>query len=247
MGRNGAAQRIGIKTMTTIISDALDAAIDVKISRGQKAAATRRANAINAPLPTQDNAEISLVQQVFNAAYQVGEIDSVLKMAVIAAGFNQEDVRNMAIAGRIAQSLKINQDKALIVLGKTGNPKHKTYAGDDVRTIAEEKAYGAARVWWSARLKAWDLKTTATTGGDRTKGDEDADAMNTEKLVLPKKVKVETTIELGAFLLANAQSLYDFFLLNATHPAVTSDQGSEFMGACADFLDAVRTIQKGDA
>jgi hypothetical protein len=225
MGRNGAAQRIGIKTMTTIISDALEAAIDVKISRGQKA----------------------LVQQVFNAAYQVGEIDSVLRAAVIAAGFNQENVRNMAIAGRVAQSLKINQDKALIVLGKTGNPKHKIDVADDVRTIAEEKAYGAARVWWSARLKAWDLKTTATTGGDRTKGDEDADAMDTEKLVLPKKVKVETAVELGAFLLANAQSLYDFFLLNRTHPAVTSDQGSELMGACADFLDAIKTIRECNA
>jgi hypothetical protein len=247
MGRNGAAQRIGIKTMTTIISDALDTAINVKISRGQKAAATRRANAINAPLPTQDTAKISLVQQVFNAAYQVGEIDSVLKMAVIAAGFNQENVRNMAIAGRIAQSLKINQEGALLVLGKKGNPKHKIDIADDVRTIAEDKAYGAARVWWSARLKAWDLKTTATTGGDRTKGDEDADAMDTEKLVLPKKVKVETTIELGAFLLATAQSLYDFFLLNATHDAVTSDQGSEFMGACADFYDAIKTIQKSNA
>ena len=187
-------------------------------------------------------ANVSLVQQVFNAAVNVAKSDEALRKAVVAAGHTQEQVRNMAIAGRMSFTLKATQEKSLLAMAKKGNPKHVADKGDDVRTIAEEKAYGAARVWWSARLKAWGLATTATQGGDRTK-DDNSDAMDTEKLVLPKKVKVETTVELGAFLLANAQSMYDLFLLNKAHSAVTSEIGSKLMGECADFLDAIKALQ----
>lgn len=183
---------------------------------------------------------VSPLQQVFNAAVNVAKSDDVLRKAVIAAGGNQEGVRNMAIAGRMSHALKVSQESALLALGKKGNPKHLSDKGDDVRTIDEEKAYGAARVWWSARLKAWGIATSASQGGDRTKVVGDETPMDTDKLELPKKPKVGVDIELGAYLLANAQGLYDFFKVNANHEAVTSDLGSNLMGITCDFLNAIK-------
>jgi hypothetical protein len=191
------------------------------------------------PAPAQDKS-VTPLQAVFNAARLAAEGDDTLRKAFIAAGGNQDEPRKMLICGRLAYSLNCTQEKALLVFSNKGNPKLNPTHTDDQRSPAEEKAYGAARVYLSSRLKAWGIKSTQTQGGDRTS--DSTKAMNTEELVFPRP-KVETTIDLSAFMFAQANVTYDFFLRNKGHSAVNNDAGAEYMGAAADFLETIKTIR----
>ena len=181
---------------------------------------------------------VSLLDALFNAAVSTAKSDDVLRLAFVAAGGNQDEPKRILLAARISHSLKVTREVALLTLAKTGNPKHNPTHGDDVRSIAEEKAYGAARGYLTACLKRWGLQTTATQGGDRTK---DAKSMDTEKLVSPK-FKVTDAVELMAWSKAHASQGYDFFLLNKAHPALQDDVSAQLMGAFADHLDAIKAI-----
>jgi hypothetical protein len=191
------------------------------------------------PAPAQDH-NVTPLQAVFNAAHNAAQGDDTLRKAFVAAGGNQEEPRKMLICGRLAFSLNYTQEKAMLVFSRKGNPKLNPVHEDEQRSPAEEKAYGAARVYLSSRLKAWGIKSTQTQGGDRASSADKT--MDTEKLVFPRP-KVETTVELGAFLFAQANATYDLFLRNKTHAAVTSDAGAEYMGAAADFLEVVKAIR----
>lgn len=182
---------------------------------------------------------ISAIDALFNAAVATAKSDDVLRKAFIAAGGNQDEPKRILLAARMSHSLKCTREVALQTLAKTGNPKHNPVHGDDVRTIEQEKAYGAARGYLTACLKRWGLQTTATQGGDRT---SNKDTLVTEKLVTPGKPKVETVAELSAYAMAYAKSGYDLFLLNKGHKAVTSNHGSELMGAFADFVATIAEI-----
>lgn len=190
--------------------------------------ATRKASTTEVPSP---------LQLVTNAAFAAAKSTHMLKSVFIAAGGNQDAPRQALIVGRLMFALSYTQEKALLVLGKSGAKSN--VAADDKRTEKEEKAYGAARVYLSARLKEWGLSTTSTQGGDRTKDDS---KMSTEKLVMAKAPKVETVAELSAYASAYAKAGYDFFLLNKAHSAVISTHGSELMGAFADFVNSIAEI-----
>ncbi len=198
--------------------------------------AIRKQTAAQAP-------KVNLMDALYEASYGAAKSDETLRLAFVAAGGNHDDPKRVLMSARVAFSLNISREAALVVLGKKGNPKLKADAGDDVRTISEEKACGAARAFLSARLKAWGIKTTEARGGDRSK-DSTSAAMNTEKLVTPGKPKIETPVDLGAYALAFAKSGYDLFLLNKEHSAVKSDMGAELMGAFADFAEEIREIVK---
>ena len=107
-------------------------------------------------------------------------------------------------------------------------------------------ACGAARGFLSARLKAWEIKTTEARGGKRDNDDDTTcDATPFEKL---RKPKVESAIEFGAFMLAHVTALYDFCVVNAEHPAIKdSDASAEIMGALADCLDVIKSAQAKNA
>ena len=184
---------------------------------------------------------VSPLAAVTLAAFNAAKSTALLKDAFVKAGGNQDAPRQALIVGRMMFSLNYTQEKALLALGKKGRGKNPDDAKltDDVRTASEEKAYGAARVYLSARLKEWGLATTSAQGGDRSK---DSDAMDTEKLVTAGKPKVNTSPELGAYSMAYAKAGYDFFLLNKGHSAVTSEHGSELMGAFADLCAAIAEI-----
>lgn len=184
---------------------------------------------------------LSKLDVLFNASMADAKADDALRIAFVNAGGDQDEPKRILMAGRVAHSLKCSREKALQVLGMKGRGKQPDDAklSDDVRSVPEEKACGAARVFLSGRLKAWGLKTSEGRGGDRT-GDDDS--MDVEKLKTPGKPKVETTIELAAYCQAFAKSGYDLFLLNKTHSAVTSKHGSELMGAFADFSALIAEI-----
>lgn len=184
---------------------------------------------------------LSKLDVLFNASMADAKADDSLRKAFIEAGGDQDEPKRILMAGRVAHSLKCNREKALQVLGMKGRGKNADDAklGDDVRSVPEEKACGAARVFLSGRLKAWGVKTAEARGGNRH---DDATNMDVEKLKTPGKPKVETTIELAAYCQAFAKSGYDLFLLNKAHSAVTSKHGSELMGAFADFAATIAEI-----
>ena len=200
------------------------------------------AAAINVSHPAP--AIVTPFQAVVNASYDAAASGETLRLAFIAAGGNQAEPRKALLIGRIMHSLKCTQEDALIVLGKKGNPDKKTSVPDGTRTVEEEKAYGAARGYLTARLKEWGLQTTEGRGGDRTSKDDDGNLMNVDKLVIPGKPKIETAVDLATFALAFAKANYDLFLLNREHPAVKDEIGSELMGAAADYLATVEEIFK---
>lgn len=181
---------------------------------------------------------LSANDALFAAAVSTAKSDDVLKDAFLKAGGNQDEPKRIVLSARISHSLKVSREQALLILAKTGNPKHNPTHADDVRSIAEEKAYGAARGYLTACLKRWGLQTTSTQGGDRTKDDK---SMDTEKLVAPK-FKVTTGVELMAWAQAHASQGYDFFLLNKAHDALKGDVAAQLMGAFADHLDTIKGI-----
>jgi len=181
----------------------------------------------------------SLDDVLYNAVLSGAKADDKIRDAFIAAGGNQDKPKQIVLVARMVHGLKCTREVALITLGKKGNPGKKPDVGDGVRTVKEEQAYGAARGYLTACLKRWGLQSTEGRGGDRTK---ESDAMNTEKLSLPGKPKVETIVELAAYAMAYAKGGYDLFLLNKAHSAVTNAQGSELMGAFADFVNTITEI-----
>lgn len=176
---------------------------------------------------------------LFDAVVSNAQSDDTMKAAFIAAGGNQDEPRKVVIVARIAHSLSATKETALLAFNKKGNPKLNTKHADDVRSPKEEKAYGAARVFLSSRLKVWGIKTASKQGGDRT---GDNSRMTTEKLKPAPKPRIENSVELGAYCMAYATAGYDLFLLNKAHEAVTSPHGSELMGAFADFVNTVKDI-----
>jgi hypothetical protein len=216
----------------TVLSSALDSAIAAKVSKATKAPKAPK----NAPV-------VSPLDTLFNASFGLAKSDDELRLAFVAAGGNQDAPRKALISGRMAYALAYTREKALLAIDKKGNPKHVPSPSDDQRTVAEEKAYGAARVFLSARLKAWGIKSASTQGGDRTSSGPDK-SMDTEKLKMPGKPKIESETDLGAYALAFAKSGYDLFLLNKEHAAVKTALGSELMGAFSDFADEIREIVK---
>ena len=184
---------------------------------------------------------VTPMQAVTNAAYNAAKSTMVLKTAFIHAGGNQDEPRKALIVGRIMYALNYTQEKALIALGKKGFSS-KSENGDTTRTEIEEKAYGAARVYLSARLKEWGLVTTSSQGGNRVPVAGAEKPMDTEKLKSAPKFKVNNILELAAFCEAHASQGYDFFLLNRAHEAVTDECGSELMAAFADHLDTIKEI-----
>lgn len=182
---------------------------------------------------------LTALDLLFAAVVSTAKSDDALKAAFIAAGGNQDEPKRIVLVARMTHSLKCSREAALLSLGKTGNPKHNPNVADDVRSIPEEKAYGAARGYLTACLKRWGLQTTSTQGGDRTKADDKA--MDTEKLVAPK-FKVTDAVELMTWAKAHAAQGYNFFLLNKGHKAMQDDVSAKLMGAFADHLDAVKAI-----
>ena len=184
---------------------------------------------------------VNALDALFNASVNAAKSDDTLKAAFVAAGGDQNMPKRILMAGRVAHALAVTRAQALLILDKKGNPKHKPDAGDDVRTIAEEKACGAARVFLSGRLKAWGLKTTETRGGDRIKAAGEEVAMSADKLATPPNAKnVTDDVQLAAFVAANAKRIYDFFLLNEKHEAVTSDLGVALEAATVQYLGAIK-------
>ena len=176
---------------------------------------------------------------LFNASVNVSKSYDALRVAFIAAGGDQDEPKRILMAGRVSHSLKCSREVALLALSKKGNPGLKSDVKDDVRTIAEQRACGAARTFLSSCLKAWGIKTTEARGGDRKSDDTN---MDTEKLKAAPKPKVNNHVELGQYSLAYATAGYDFFLLNKGHEAVIAAHGSELMGAFADFVDTIKEI-----
>jgi len=188
-------------------------------------------------LAAQANANDAL----YAATYGNAKSDATMCEAFIAAGGDQAGPKHILMSARVAFALGVTREAALRVMAKKGNPGKRTDVGDDTRTTEEEKACGAARTFLSGRLKAWGIKTTETRGGDRD-SDKRANTMDTEKLVLPKKPVVQTSVELSAYALAYAKAGYDFFLLNKAHKAVASGAGPELMGLFADFVASIEDV-----
>ena len=182
-----------------------------------------------------------LLLDVTNKTVDMGKSEEALKLAVIAAGGDKAEVQKAFYIGRYISVLDYTTEQALKALGKTNNPDKLADKGDDYRTPNEQKAYDAMRGMWSTKLKNWGLKSDHANAGNKNngKGDGDKNLMSTEKLKAPKAAKVETSIELAAYLKAEASRLYDFFLLNKEHSAVKAARGSRLMGITADYLAAI--------
>lgn len=223
---------------------------------------------VNAIANSAPLAPISPNDRLYNAAAATVTIDDELREAFIAAGGDQKGPKDIVMTARVAASLTskrqraareegvndwhlivVTREEALIILGKQGRGKRAPTEklSDKFRTYEEEQACGAARGFLSARLKAWEIKTTEARGGARA-NDEDnttCDATPFEKL---RKPKVESAIEFGAFMLAHVNALYDFCVVNAEHPAIKdSDASAEIMGALADCLDVIKSAQAKNA
>lgn len=221
----------------------LAAALAVAQEQLEALANTASVNAITNAAPL---APISPDDRLYNAACATVDADDELRLAFIAAGGDQDKPKGILMSGRIAKSLGLTREGALLVMGKQGRGKRSPTENlsDKFRTVEEEKACGAARGFLSARLKAWGIKTSSTQGGDRTVDDDTCDATPFEKL---KKPKVETAIEFGAFMLAHVGALYDFCQVNKAHPALASDGAANIMGALADCLDVIKAAQSKNA
>lgn len=186
-------------------------------------------------------APMSADDALFHAALTNAKSDDVLRAAFIAAGGDQKKPKQILMSARVAHSLKCTREHALIVMGKKGRGKHADteQLGDDVRTVEEEKACGAARTFLSGRLKAWGLKTSEGRGGDR-KGDDKP--MTKEKVTSPRW-NVTDNVELYAWAKSHANEGYSFLLVNKDHPAVADDDiSARIMGAFADHLDNIKAI-----
>ena len=180
--------------------------------------------------------QVSVTQAVFNAVYATGAVDAKIVAAIQAAGgAGQDDVKRMVYAARISVTLKVTQEAALIILGKKGeNAKD----GDNRRTPAEEKAYGAARTWFTGFLQRNGLVTKEARGGDRSS----SNATNTEGIKFPS-IKVASSPELSQFMLATSTMLEALFAKNATHPAFATKQAEMFKATIVDFVAGVKEAQ----
>ena len=177
------------------------------------------------------------LQALFNASVNAAKSDDLLKQAFIKAGGNQDDPKRMLLAGRLAHSLNLTQEKAFIVLGKTGNPKHNPTVKDDVRSIIEEKAYGAARGFLSARLKAWGLVTASRQGGARQPLTQEVSTTKADD-VFTKNVK--TPVDMAAFLIAALRHCEGFAMKQPTDDKTNN----LYLGIIKDALAAIGEISK---
>lgn len=154
------------------------------------------------------------------------------------SALDAEEIKRAVYAARVSLALGASKEKALLVLSLKTHKKDVSPTPDDMRTAEQEKAYGAARVWFTAFKQRHGLETKGrreNPEGDKSK------LMDTEKLVSPK-FKVSTSLELAAFCQAHAAQGYSFFLLNKAHPAVSSEVGAKLMGAYADLVATIKEI-----
>lgn len=245
------------------------------ISRGQKAAATRllntaatnqariksvqeqeaRTDAAAILTPVKPSVAPKLLTALHNAIVADVKSDFAVMTAFIAAGKDQANVIRQFYASRlVATKVCKTLERALLVVtptkegGLAAVPKAGVEVSDKHMTLAEEKGFGAARGKLTADRKRWNIPTTSTQGGDRTKaaGDNE-EPMNFEKVATPKRTGIVTDMELATYVQAMATSLYSACLLNKTHEAITTDLGAQIMGACADFEAAIKDIVNAHA
>ncbi len=206
-----------------------------RVSKAQKA--EDKAAALTSLAKSAEIAIVSdLLLDVTNKTVDMGKSEDALRLAVIAAGGDKAEVQKAFYIGRYISVLDYTTELALKALGKTNNPDKLADKGDDYRTPAEQKAYDAMRGMWCTKLKNWGLRSDHANAGNKNNGKDggDRNLMSTEKLKAPKSAKVETSIELAAYLKAEVSRLYDFFLLNKEHSAVKAARGSRLMGIIAD-------------
>jgi hypothetical protein len=174
---------------------------------------------------------VSGIDLVYKNASSIVVAEQALAVSMRACKEDISDIKKVVYAARMAASLGYSREAAMVALGKKVFNKDESKNTDGHRTEKEEKAYTAARVWMTSFSQRHGFSAPA----DKSKDDASKGDMDTAKLKTPKPAKIATDIDLAAFVQAHAKSLYDLFLLNKAHKAVTTDMGAELMGLCADF------------
>lgn len=181
---------------------------------------------------------VTTLQAVFNKARATVVSESELFKAIKACPDDEKIVARAVYAGRMVIGLGVTQEAALLILGLKVWNKDESKNTDNHRTEKQEKAYTAARVWFTTFKARWGLSKPKAS----PEKDDDTSDMDVSKLKAAPKQKVSDVAQLAAYCVADASRDYDFFLLNKGHVAIASELGAELMGAYADMLNTVKEI-----
>lgn len=98
-----------------------------------------------------------------------------------------------------------------------------------------------AKQAWGRALEEAGLETKETRGGSNNRK-SDEDYASTEKLVMPKGVKVASDLNYAAFCIAHATVCVDLKLNNETHKAFQGKFAAELYNAVKDHVDCLKAI-----
>lgn len=196
---------------------------------------------------------VATVSPVASASFSFAKGSDDCVVAILAAEkakTPRETTREQFMCGWIIRVLGFdltlaNCVVARAVLAKKNNPFLKTDAPDDVRPIAEQRAYNAAKSAWDNMLGRCGLKEKAASKKKGAKAEKAAKVeVSQADAAAVSAVKIPSA--------ANAQALVPFFhdignMLQSTHAklgkVMTGDMGAEMRAAIVGFIASVKKIE----
>ena len=152
------------------------------------------------------------------------------------ANIDPFDIRNAYIRGRMMVALGASEAEAGKVMALKVNEKDKPQ-DDQHRTIAQEKAYGAARVAWSTVMRDAGFPVKKAKARKARPANTSNTPVTVSAMVIPKTVNA---VQVGQWMHLISASLTKFEAKNSG--AFIGDDGAKYRDAIHAFVASVKSV-----